>query len=323
MKSKIFIFAAVIGCCMAMGHQTAHAQIYPSNAITTVNTAQVNATANEKKHCRKTIADIHNPKTKDVIVISHRADWRNFPENSIPAIESSIAMGVDMVEIDLKMTKDSVLVLMHDKTVDRTTNGHGEVSDLTYAEISQLNLVSGHGCETEWKVPTLEEVLNVCRNRITINIDQGLAYYNEVHKLLVKTGTLDQIIIKGNKTPAEVYSNLSEYKDNITYMPIINFRSKEGPKLLAECLKGKAPVAYEVCWTKWTPEVSEACKEIIASGAKLWVNTLWNSLNGGLSDDRAFYDRSVYTRILSFGASMVQTDRPEMLIGYLKKHHRH
>ena len=71
----------------------------------------------------KILAEINDPNSDYVVVISHRGDWRNYPENSIPAIESVIRMGVDMMELDVKMTKDSVLVLMHDKTIDRMTNG--------------------------------------------------------------------------------------------------------------------------------------------------------------------------------------------------------
>ena len=67
----------------------------------------------------KILAEINDPNSDYVVVISHRGDWRNWPENSIPAIESIIKMGVDMMELDVKMTKDSVLVLMHDKTIDR------------------------------------------------------------------------------------------------------------------------------------------------------------------------------------------------------------
>lgn len=72
------------------------------------------------------------------MVVSHRGDWRNWPENSIPAIESVIGMGVDIMELDLKLTKDSVLVLCHDKTIDRTTNGRGRVCDITYDSIRAL-----------------------------------------------------------------------------------------------------------------------------------------------------------------------------------------
>ena len=66
-----------------------------------------------------------------VSVISHRGDWRNTPENSIRAIQNCIDLGVNMVEIDIKKTKDNELILLHDKTLDRTTTGKGLPQDYT------------------------------------------------------------------------------------------------------------------------------------------------------------------------------------------------
>ena len=83
------------------------------------------------------VAEIHNPRSKNVVVASHRGDWRNYPENSIAAIESVIGMGVDIMELDLKLTKDSVLVLCHDRTIDRTTSGKGRVCDITSTSSSR------------------------------------------------------------------------------------------------------------------------------------------------------------------------------------------
>ena len=81
------------------------------------------------------VAELHDPASKKELVVSHRGDWRNWPENSIPAIESVIRMGVDIMELDLKLTKDSVLVLCLDKTIDRTTSGKGRVCDITIDSI--------------------------------------------------------------------------------------------------------------------------------------------------------------------------------------------
>ena len=67
------------------------------------------------------LAALHDPSSKYVVVVAHRGDWRNYPENSIPAIESCIRMGVDMMELDLKLTKDSVLVLSHDHWVHHSS----------------------------------------------------------------------------------------------------------------------------------------------------------------------------------------------------------
>ena len=110
----------------------------------------------------KIMAEMYNPESDYVIVACHRGDWRNYPENSLPAIESVIRMGVDMMELDLKMTKDSVLVLCHDWTLDRTTTGHGPVSDYTYEELLQFDLKRGHGIAIPGlKIPTLRQALEV------------------------------------------------------------------------------------------------------------------------------------------------------------------
>ena len=63
--------------------------------------------AEPETRAEQIITEIHNPNSKNVLVICHRGDWRNYPENSIPAIESVIGMGADMVEIDVQLTKDS------------------------------------------------------------------------------------------------------------------------------------------------------------------------------------------------------------------------
>ena len=76
--------------------------------------------------------------TNSVLVVAHRGDWRNFPENSLEGIENAIKMGVDIVELDVQRTQDGVLILMHDETLNRTTTGKGKVSEVTMDYISNL-----------------------------------------------------------------------------------------------------------------------------------------------------------------------------------------
>ncbi|MDD3108929.1 MAG: glycerophosphodiester phosphodiesterase family protein, partial [Alistipes sp.] len=83
---------------------------------------------------------LHNPLTDTVIVVAHRGEWRNSIENSIPSLESAIQMGVDVVELDVRRTADSQLILMHDATIDRTTNGSGAVAELTLDSIKRCFL---------------------------------------------------------------------------------------------------------------------------------------------------------------------------------------
>lgn len=269
-------------------------------------------------------AQIHNPNSKYVVVACHRGDWRNYPENSIPAIESIIRMGADIMELDLKLTKDSVLVLSHDWTIDRCTNGKGRVSDYTLDELKQFRLRRAHGVTTDsLHICTLREALECCKDRICVNVDQGYEYYDMVLAITEELGVTDQILIKGKHSVATVAEKMASHEHNMMYMPIIDIQKEQGQKLFQEYMDTKTvPLAYEVCWKKLTPEVSDCFKKVVESGSKLWVNTIWGSLCGYLDDDKALDcgdPAEVYDQVIALGASMIQTDRPEQLLNYLRK----
>ena len=269
-------------------------------------------------------AQIHNPNSKYVVVACHRGDWRNYPENSIPAIESIIRMGADIMELDLKLTKDSVLVLSHDWTIDRCTTGKGRVSDYTLDELKQFRLRRAHGVATDsLHICTLREALECCKDRICVNVDQGYEYYDMVLAITEELGVTDQILIKGKHSVASVAEKMAAHEHNMMYMPIIDIQKEQGQKLFQEYMDTKTvPLAYEVCWKKLTPEVSDCFKKVVASGSKLWVNTIWGSLCGYLDDDKALDcgdPAEVYDQVIALGASMIQTDRPEQLLDYLRK----
>lgn len=278
----------------------------------------------------KILAEINDPNSDYIVVISHRGDWRNYPENSIPAIESIIRMGVDMMELDVKMTKDSVLVLMHDKTVNRMTEGKGLVSDFTYDSLSTLRMRRAHNVLTDSiKVPTLREALLCCKDRILVNVDHAYPYYKEIVELTEELGVTGQVLMKGKSNIDKVNEDMSKHENNLLYMPIIDINKPKGQALFAEYqTRGIVPMAYEVCWQKPGEEIDNCVETIHKTGAKLWVNTLWPSLCGGYgNDDDAALDAAdpadVYGQYVEMGASMIQTDRPELLLGYLRSIGRH
>lgn len=272
------------------------------------------------------VAEINNPKSDKVLVASHRGDWRNYPENSLAAMNSAINMGVDIIELDLALTKDSVLVVCHDRTLDRTTTGKGKVSDMPLDSIRVLRLKSGHGIATDHRMPTLREALLLCKDRAVVNIDKGYQYYDQVLALTEELGVTQQMLIKGNKPLQKVMKKYRQYPRNMIYMPIIDY-TKKGAQELGDgyLASGIVPVAYEVVWPEYTPEVQATLKRILASGAKLWVNALWPRHNAGLCDDAAFEGdpAEVYGKLLQTGATMVQSDRPALLIDYLRSCGRH
>src|SRR5882724_10476733 len=75
-----------------------------------------------------------------IIVVAHRGDHVDVPENTLAAYEKAIQHGADFTEIDLRTTKDGELVIMHDASVDRMTNGKGNIKDLTYEQLRQLKV---------------------------------------------------------------------------------------------------------------------------------------------------------------------------------------
>ena len=272
------------------------------------------------------VAEIHNPSSRKVLVACHRGDWRNYPENSLAAIESVIGMGADIVEIDLALTSDSVLVVCHDRTLNRTTTGKGLIAEIPYDSVQRCFLKSGHGVATSHRMPTLREALELCKDRIVVNIDKGYQYYDLVQRLSEELGVTGQLLIKGKSPVADVAAKFSRYEHNMMYMPIIDILKPKGQALFAEYReKGIVPLAYEICWDRPAPEVEACMREVVAGGSKLWVNSLWASLCGGLDDDRAFEGdpAAVYGKLVDMGATMIQTDRPELLISYLRSRGLH
>lgn len=278
----------------------------------------------------KILHEINDPNSDYVVVASHRGDWRNYPENSIPAIESVIRMGVDIMELDVKMTKDSVLILMHDKTIDRMTNGKGRVCDITYDSLMTFNMRRAHNIVTDTlKVPTLREALLCCKDRILVNVDHAYPYYEQIVKLTEELGVAGQVLMKSKSSIDKVNEDTQKYGSSMLYMPVIDVNKPRGKKLFAEYLdKGVVPMAFELCWQYPGEEIDECMKQVHQMGSKIWVNTIWASLCGGLGndDDAALAAKNpadVYSQYIDKGVSMIQTDRPEMLLNYLRSIGRH
>lgn len=99
------------------------------------------------------------------LVAAHRGNSKYFPENTMSAFQSALSLDVDMVETDVHMTKDGELIIMHDHTVDRTTNGFGEIRNMTLAEIRSLDAGSWKGEEFKGEqVPTFVEFLELVKD---------------------------------------------------------------------------------------------------------------------------------------------------------------
>jgi glycerophosphoryl diester phosphodiesterase len=100
-----------------------------------------------------------------MLIYGHRGTPATTPENTLPSIEEAIRVGVDGLEFDVRATKDSVLVLLHDRDLHRTTNGQGHIDELNVEEIRTFD--AGNGAQ----IPTLDEVLAFVGNRVHLDIE--------------------------------------------------------------------------------------------------------------------------------------------------------
>lgn len=260
-----------------------------------------------------------------VIVASHRGDWRNFPENSLEAIDNAIAMGVDIVELDVHRTQDSVLILMHDPKLDRTTTGKGLIAEATMDYINTLNLKNGCNIRTIHKVPTLEEALLHAKGKIMINLDKADRYFDQVYDLLVKTGTTKQIIMKGNKSAEKVKEQFGPYLNDVIYMPIVNLDKDNAASQIETFITDMHPVAFELLYKLDSNPLPVKLKDSLDGRTLIWYNTLWDTMAGGHDDDMSLKnpDNGYGYLIDNLGASIIQTDRPQYLLDYLRKRNLH
>lgn len=236
------------------------------------------------------------------IVIAHRGDHVEVPENTIAAFENGIKNGVDYVEIDLRTTKDSMLVIMHDATVDRMTNGKGKISDLTYAEVRQLKIIDKRKDSTKtYTVPSFEEVLQTCRNKIYIYLDFKDASVQQSYNMIKKYGMEKQVIVYIN-SPFQY----QEWRRLVPSMPVMlslpdNIRNADALKTFL------AKYPLELLDGDYSDYTEEIVKAAVAAGKTAWPDI--QSQNEDRNWDKA----------LELGFKGLQTDHPKALIEYLKK----
>lgn len=253
-----------------------------------------------------------------VMVVAHRACWKGTSENSIDAIDACVAFGIDMVELDVRQTRDGVLVLMHDETVDRMTDGTGKVAELDWAYLKTLHLREGAGRGspiTARAIPTFEEGLRAAKGRILINIDAKSDLTQAVLALVDSAGDRKQVLFKAAATAAEV-SQAAPWVREVAFQPIIRERTMQGdPTAYIPPYDGIRPVGYEIDVVN-PPVIATLRPTIRERCARFWVNSL-NS-TPALHDREAVVDPdAVWGRMIADGVDTVQTDEPLALKAYV------
>ena len=272
-----------------------------------------------RKTLDEIIADFNTARGRTLIA-AHRGDWRNAPENSLAAIHFAIRQGVDIVEIDIKKTKDGQLILMHDETIDRTTNATGKVSDWTWDSLKVVRLRNGLGRVTDSHIPTLVEAMQMVKGHVMVNLDKSYGYFPEVMAILESTGTTKQAIMKGEVSLATLRKDYGRYLDQVVFMPVISLSDSSALQRVKDYSEQFHPKAFEFIFATDTSRVIQQFANLQKQGARIWVNSLWPTLCAGHDDDKAITDPDAnWGWLLRNGANILQTDRPEMLNDYLNK----
>ncbi|MDQ1237111.1 hypothetical protein QE450_004609 [Paenibacillus sp. SORGH_AS306] len=261
-----------------------------------------------------------------VMMTVHRGNWKQAPENSLAAIQYSIVAGADMIEIDVQQTSDGVLILMHDETVDRMTNGTGTIREMTFRQLRELRLRRYQGGAnqplTNYSIPTLEEILILTKNKVMINLDKCWDYREQVYEVLQRTGTVSQALFKSTASPEEVHAFLNNKIEQPLYMQILDDSNPEMVNEIDYICAMVHPQAFEICfeYEEYERISIEVLERIKQNGCRIWTNTMWDSICGGHSDIISRVDVSEgWGWHIGRGVNMIQTDDPEGLYAYLNE----
>ena len=234
------------------------------------------------------------------MVSAHRGGpYPGFPENAIETFANVVKYTPTIIELDVAMTKDGVLVLMHDDKLDRTTTGKGLVSDATFAEIQSLFLKDEDGKVTDFKVPTLEEALIWSKGKalLTVDIKQSVPY--------------EKIIEAVKETESEAHAALITYSfaaaKKLHYMApelmlSVTIRNMEEIERMEE---SGIPWNHVIAFTGVAERPQEFNKALHERGVFTILGVLGNLDNSAIARGD-----QLYASFVQKGADILATDRP-------------
>lgn len=233
------------------------------------------------------------------IVCAHRGDHTQAPENTLDAIRETAKDDVDFVELDLRLSKDGTIVLMHDGAVNRTTDGTGKVEDLTLEQLRTLNIKGArHSGE---RVPTFEEALDAAKGKLKIYMDIKAVTPAQVLPLLKKHRMERDVI-------AYVYSDAQrqQWRTDAPAIPLISELDK------MESVEG-----IETTWKSSPFAISDGN----ALGYKLTYVAKLHALGVAVVPDiqNPLENPNQWLPMIQMGVDGLQTDHPGALVKWLKE----
>jgi len=244
-------------------------------------------------------ANFPKPKHGNTYVIAHRGAHNGIPENSLPAFQKAIDLGCDFIEIDTRLTKDKIIVSVHNSTIDKYVKGKtGKVNDYTLAELKAMDIGARVG--KEWKgtqIPTLEEILKLCNGKIGIYIDLKEPLVPEVLSLLKKYDMESNSVWYIHHLFMKRIKQVNKSCDKCFVMPD---PGKE--KNIKKVVRKAKPMVLAT-------DMSKLNEQFVKTAHELKVKVFTDDDAGNIEE---------WKKILSWGTDGIQTDQPEKLIQFLK-----
>jgi len=237
------------------------------------------------------------PQSKHVVVIAHRGEHLRHPENTIAAFQGAVDAGADFFELDVRTTSDGKLVLMHDDSVDRMTNGKGAISSMTFDEIRKLEVGLKMGPQfSGTRVPTFDEALAFAHGKIGVYVDSKRISATDVVSALERHDMQDRVVIYGG---AKYLKEVSGLRPKMRVMPeAVNAATLQS---LLDLLPLKVAAFGAGDFNDETIAVARQAK------LDIYVDRL------GSADNESSWQDAV-----DRGATGIQTDHPAELVAYLK-----
>ena len=255
---------------------------------------------------------------KNIFVAAHRG-WRSqYPENTMEAFRAAVELGVDQIETDIHVTKDGELVLIHDDTVDRTTNGTGKVGEMTFSELRALDAgIKKDESFAGAKIPTLIELMELVKDHPTMTLDLELKEYptegrealafsvcDRILEIVDRYGFADRVVINSfsGKLNEYVYQTYGKKYRQHVFFPV---------EVLGKCTIDPYSYAYCACLFGGpymaAKEVFDRMREC---GVQSWV--------GAAVKDAAGVDNAIAN-----GAVLITCDNPDVILSLLRERGYH
>lgn len=251
---------------------------------------------------------------ENILVAGHRGACRDYPENTMAAFRAALDMGVDQIETDVRMTVDGELVLVHDESVERTTDGMGKVRDFTLEEIKNLDAGSHKDAKFAGeRIPTLCELFELVKDHPTLTLDIELKEYptdgneewayetcDKALAMVEEYGFADRVVINSFSGSLNEYVRKKygeRYKQHVFYPQ----------ELLGECEMDPYSYAYCACLFTNNPEAYDYLR---SRGVQPW---------GGAG----IKDAETLDKAIKNGVCAITCNNPDEIIALLRERGLH